>query len=109
MILGDAPSGGTPFLSPDITYAATVEKSGYTLTMAAGGEAAASSRNGCNATGTAANLASSYYASNQPNSNNTGLRWFYTNLLGAIHVSPTDVFDAETTGNAAPTVGAPLK
>ncbi len=108
LILGDAPSGGTPFLSPDLTSAATVNKSGYTLTMAAGSEATTATRNGCNATGTAANLASSYYASNQPDSNITGHRWFYTNLLGAIHNSPTDVFDTQTNGNVAPTVGTPL-
>ena len=108
-ILGDAPVGSTPFLSPDITGATTVNKTGYILTMAQGSEALPSPRDGCNASGTAARLFSSYYASNQPVSNVSGTRWFYTNLLGAVHADTSDVFDGETVGNVAPTVGAPLR
>lgn len=108
-ILGDAPTGSTPFVSPDITYGVVINKTGYVLTMAAGSEGFPSTRDGCNATGTAANLSSSYYTSNQPVSNVTGRRWFWSNLLGSIYADPNDVFDGETVGNVAPTVGATLQ
>ena len=66
VVLNDPPSsGGTPFISPDLG-AAVVVKTGYRLTMAAGSEATSALVDGCNASGTAANLATSYYATNQP-------------------------------------------
>src|SRR5688572_1212095 len=50
-ILGDAPAGGMPFLSPDLSASASVDKSGYRFTMARGAEATAAFSNGCNPTG----------------------------------------------------------
>jgi type IV pilus assembly protein PilA len=110
VILGDpAPSGGS-FISPDLGAAAIVDKSGYQLTMAEGSESANATRDGCNPSGTAANLFSSYYAANQPVTGGiSGTRWFWTNSLGTVFVSDADDFDAESVGNAAPAVGAALQ
>jgi len=109
-ILGDPPPSGTAFISPDLGTAISIDKSGYTLMMARGSESQVPVRNGCNPSGTAANLASSYYASNQPiTPGGTGSRWFFTNALGTIYVSSADDFDAETIGIAAPSAGAALQ
>jgi type IV pilus assembly protein PilA len=109
LILADPAPTGMGFISPDLGAAVTVEKSGYQLVMAQGSEAIDASLNGCNPSGTAANLFSSYYASNQPLTGLTGSRWFWTNSLGTIFASTTDDFDAEDVGNAPPTVGLPLQ
>jgi len=110
VILGDpAPTGGG-FISPDLGIAAIIDKSGYQLTMAEGSESANATRDGCNPSGTAANLFSSYYAANQPITGGvSGTRWFWTNSLGTVYMSNTDDFDAEDVGNAAPAVGAALQ
>ena len=110
LILGDAPAGSVPFLSPDLSRAALIDKSGYRVTMVEGSEATASPFNGCNALGVAANLYTSYVATANPISyNSTGTRYFYANSLGTIHQSNTDVFGAATAGNAAPGVGTPIQ
>jgi type IV pilus assembly protein PilA len=110
LILGDPAPTGAGFISPDLSGAVTIDKSGYELTMAAGIEAQNSPRDGCNPSGTAANLFSSYYASNQPRiAGVTGTRWFWTNSLGTVYMSNDDDFDAEDVGNAAPSVGAALQ
>ena len=109
-ILGDPAPSGAPFISPDLSSAATVDKSGYTLFMAEGSDGVASTRDGCNPSGDAASLFSSYYASNQPiTGGSTGTRWFWTNTLGTIYFSVTDDFDAETVGHTAPGVGTALQ
>jgi type IV pilus assembly protein PilA len=109
-ILGDAPVGSQPFLSPDLTTGATVNKTGYVLTMAEGSESLAASTDGCNALGVAADLASSYVATNFPTTpNTTGTRWFWGNTLGSIYSDTANVFGAATAGNVAPGAGAPLQ
>jgi prepilin-type N-terminal cleavage/methylation domain-containing protein len=110
LILGDpAPTGGG-FISKDLGSAVTVEKSGYQFTMAEGSEASSATLDGCNPSGTAANLFSSYYASNQPLVGGlSGNRWFWTNTLGTIYGSDADDFDAEDVGNVPPAAGAPLQ
>ena len=110
LILGDPAPTGLGFISPDLSMGVTVEKSGYHLEMAAGSEATNALKDGCNPSGVAADLYSSYYASNQPLIGSlTGNRWFWTNMLGTIYVSSSDDFDAEDVGNAAPSVGLPLQ
>jgi type IV pilus assembly protein PilA len=109
-ILGDPAPVGMPFISPEMSVAATVNKTGYTLDMAQGSEAINATRDGCNPSGTAAALFSSYYAVNQPIfPYATGARWFWTNSVGTIYFSIADDFDAETVGNAEPTAGLPLQ
>lgn len=110
-ILADPAPVGAAFISPDLGASTTVEKSGYRLTMARGSEATAASRDGCNPSGTAANLYSSYYASNSPTiGGQTGARWFWTNTTAAIFTSTsTNAFAAVQTGIGAPGVGSPLQ
>jgi type IV pilus assembly protein PilA len=108
-ILADPAPVGTGFISPDLGSAVIVDKSGYRLTMAEGSEADAASEDGCNPTGLAANLFSSYYASNAPiGPGQTGTRWFWTNSVGAIFTSNADDFAAVHIGNASPGTGALL-
>ena len=109
-ILGNAPVGSIPFVSPDLSAAATVDKSGYRITMAAGSEASPAVNNGCNALGLAADLATSYTATADPLSVNvTGSRFFYTNSLGTIYQADTSVFGGATVGNAAPGAGVTIQ
>jgi type IV pilus assembly protein PilA len=109
-ILADPVPTGSAFISPELGAAAIINKSGYQLTMAEGSEAIRAVLDGCNPAGTATNLFSSYYAANQPLTGGlTGNRWFWTNALGTIYFSDADDFDAESIGDAAITVGAPLQ
>ena len=108
-ILADPAPGGTAFISPDLGSAATIEKSGYRVTMAEGSEADSADEDGCNPSGLAADLDSSYYASSSPIApGQTGVRWFWTNSTGAIFTSNTDEFATVRIGNASPGVGAVL-
>ena len=109
-ILADPAPVGAAFISPDLGTAATIDKSGYRLAMAQGSEAVAATRNGCNPMGLAADLFTSYYATESPlASGQTGARWFWTNTAGAIYAAPSSVFAAITNGNAAPGAGSPLQ
>jgi prepilin-type N-terminal cleavage/methylation domain-containing protein len=109
-ILGDPAPFGAAFISPDLGSSATVTKSGYRVTLEEGSEATAASRDGCNPSGGAASLFSSYYATNSPVSvGSTGRRWFFTNALGTIYESHHDDFAGFTTGNIAPGAGSPLQ
>ena len=109
-ILADPAPVGTGFISPDLGAAATIDKSGYHLTMAPGSEANRALEDGCNPTGLADDLFSSYYASNTPIvPGQTGMRWFWTNSAGTIFMAGADDFAAVDIGNAPPGVGAPLQ
>jgi type IV pilus assembly protein PilA len=109
-ILGDAPPAGMPFISPDLGVAASVDKSGYRTTMAPGTEAVAATANACNPAGLAAELFTTYYASNNPLvAGVTGQRHFWTNTLGTIYAANTNVFGGETQGVGAPGAGTPIQ
>lgn len=109
-ILADPAPSGAGFISPDLGAADTIEKSGYRLTMTEGSEAIAAVRDGCNPSGIAANLFSSYYASNQPIVPRiSGNRWFFTNTLGTIFTSQADDFDGDDVGNTPPSAGQILQ
>lgn len=76
--LGSGPSGGSAFLSPDLASAATVTKSGYTVSMtgsAAAGPAA------CNAS---TSLASGFHAWADPINVGTGTRHFFLNTTATL-------------------------
>lgn len=110
MILVDPAPVGTGFISPDLGAAIAIDKSGYHLTMDKGSEATAASKDGCNPSGTAANLFSSYYAANVPlAAGSTGSRWFWTNTLGTIYYAHANDFAAVHVGNHTPGVGAVLQ
>jgi len=110
--LGAAPSGGTPFISPDLSAGATVDKSGYTIDMEAGSDSnmgAATMPDTCTDIA-ATTTPSSYWASGTPvTPGSTGTRFFWTNTLGTIYTAPTAVFAAIDVGNSAPGAGAPLQ
>ncbi|HEY2432111.1 MAG TPA: prepilin-type N-terminal cleavage/methylation domain-containing protein [Vicinamibacterales bacterium] len=77
-VLGSGPSGGSAFISPDLSTGTTVVKSGYSISMtgtAATGSAA------CNG---ATNLASGFHAWADPASASGGTRSFLTNTTGTI-------------------------
>jgi prepilin-type N-terminal cleavage/methylation domain-containing protein len=110
LVLGDPPPIGTSFISPDLSAAASVNKSGYEIEMAEGSESTTATQDGCNPLGTAANLVSSYVATSSPEVGGaSGSRWFWTNSLGTIYQSEADDFGGETDGSVPATVGRPLQ
>jgi prepilin-type N-terminal cleavage/methylation domain-containing protein len=103
--LGTAPAaGGAPFISPDLSAANPVDKSGYTVTLAAGSDGAAGAATApatCNGLAAATTI-SSYYATADPVTfGSTGSRFFWTNTLGTIYQDSTATI-ADTVGNSAP-------
>jgi type II secretory pathway pseudopilin PulG len=93
-ILAEPAPVGAPFISPDLGTAAIIDKSGYRLEMQEGSEASAAARDGCNPSGVAAALFTSYYAMNSP-------------LMAG--QSNADDFAAATVGNAPPGAGTALQ
>ena len=86
-----APAGGTPFISPDLGTAATVEKSGYNVTMAAGGDGVAGTVDACNGV-VAADLNSSFYGTAEPvTPGGTGTRYFWVGTGGTIFSALTRI------------------
>ena len=106
--LGIAPAGGgAPFISPDLSAAVSVTKSGYAVRMAGGSDASVATA----ATGPACNgvavarLVTSYYAGADPVTvGSTGVRYFWTNALGTIYFDPAATVP-DTVGNAQPAAG----
>ena len=100
-ILGTGPSGGSAFISPDLGAAATVVKSGYTVSMT-----------GTTQTGTACNgatnLASGYHAWADPVSTSTGTRYFFTNTTGTIWQASSSM-GASGSDSASPSGGTPIQ
>ena len=103
-----APSGGTPFISPDLGAAASTVKSGYTISMDGTLPTPAASLPACNGV-LAAALAGNYTATANPTSpGSTGVRYFWTNTVGTIYTNTSATFTGGT-GTAAPTSGSPLQ
>lgn len=110
--LGTAPAaGGAPFISPDLGTAAagaSLEKSGYEITMDTGSDAVDATLDACNGV-VAADLGSTYYAFADPVTvNSTGVRYFWTNTLGTIYFDAATL-SGETAGNTAPGAGSVLQ
>jgi len=109
-ILGEPAPVGSGFISPDLSAAVSVTKSGYRIELHQGTEALSAVLDGCNPSGTAPNLFSSYYASNSPLiGGQTGSRWFWTNTPGTLYQSGANDFVGETNGSARPAVGQALQ
>ena len=109
--LGDAPSGGTPFISPDLGVSNAVVKSGYTIAMTGIAPAAAATLVACNGV-LAADLDGSYWANATPTAaGSTGTRAFWTNTLGTIYANTTGVAITNALGTAGlPTAnGLPIQ
>src|SRR5215471_21712814 len=75
-ILGSGPSGGSAFISPDLSSGTTILKSGYQVTMTG---TAATGSTACNGS---TSLASGFHAWADPASTSTGTRHFFTNTTG---------------------------
>ena len=106
--LGTAPTGGTPFISPDLGTSSAPSKSGYGILMTGLAPASAANLVACNAVA-AASLSGSYYASANPTSpGSTGTRYFWSNTLGTIYTLATGPITS-TVGSTAPATGAPLQ
>jgi type IV pilus assembly protein PilA len=106
VVLGKAPlSGGAPFISPDLSAAAAVDKSGYTTTMLEGTDAVnANATMPDTCSGDAADTTiSTYYATSDPiTPGGTGSRYFWTNTLGTIYFDLTATI-ADDLGNSPAT------
>src|SRR5262245_19758396 len=83
--LGSGPSGGSAFISPDLSASTTVLKSGYSVTMTG---TAATGSTACNG---AANLASGFKAWADPAPTSTGTRYFFINTTGTIWQAMTSL------------------
>jgi prepilin-type N-terminal cleavage/methylation domain-containing protein len=104
-VLYDAPTGGTPFISPDLGTAASTVKSGYTITMAGLDATNPSTLDACNGE-IAANLDGSWWANATPTAaGSTGSRAFWTNTLGTIYANTTGTAITDAVGTAAPAAG----
>ena len=103
IVLGQPPlSGGAPFISPDLSAASAVDKSGYTTAMVEGTDAVnanATMPDTCSGD-TADTTISTYYATGDPvTPGGTGSRYFWTNTLGTIYFDLEKPI-ADTLGNA---------
>jgi type IV pilus assembly protein PilA len=104
-VLGQAPvSGGAPFISPDLSASASVDKSGYTTTMTPGTDSVTGSAampDTCSgAPDPATSTVSTYYATSAPiTPGGTGSRYFWTNTLGTIYFDLTAPI-GDTVGNS---------
>jgi prepilin-type N-terminal cleavage/methylation domain-containing protein len=106
--LGTAPSGGTPFISPDLGASNIVAKSGYSVTLDGTIATPAASLAACNGIAGAA-LAGSYVATAAPvSAGSTGVRFFWTNTLGTIYTNTAATWTGGT-GTVPPSTGAPLQ
>jgi prepilin-type N-terminal cleavage/methylation domain-containing protein len=104
-VLGTPPlAGGSAFISPDLGVAATVVKSGYSITMggtAAGGGGAPSCNGGALATG--------YYATADPVVHmSSGTRFFWSNSSGTIYQDLSAAI-ADTNETGPPASGTPIQ
>jgi type IV pilus assembly protein PilA len=112
--LGIAPTGGTPFISPDLGASNTPTKSGYGITMTGVAPTAAATLDACNTVAggpAAAALSGSYWSDATPTSvGSTGTRYFFTNTLGTIYTSNTTIAAPTPAGTGIPaTPAGPLQ
>ena len=98
--LGTAPAGGTAFISPDLGGAATVTKSGYSVTMGSSSGVAATAPASCN--GLAAGAVVQGYNATATPAAGGGTRAFGSNTTGTIFsaVSQTALAMTDTTAPA---------
>jgi hypothetical protein len=83
--LGQGPPGGNPFLPPDLTAAVPggIPKSGYQFTITGGtGQAVMDAADTCN--GSANDTETEFFAIGDPQSSQTGTRFFATDHSGAL-------------------------
>jgi type IV pilus assembly protein PilA len=100
--LGTGPSGGSAFISPDLSSGTTVSKSGYSVSMTGSTATGATACNGATA------LGSGYHAWADPLSTSTGTRYFFTNTTGTIWQG-TSSMGSGGTDALAPSGGAAIQ
>jgi prepilin-type N-terminal cleavage/methylation domain-containing protein len=100
--LGSGPSGGSAFISPDLSSGTTVSKSGYSVSMTG---TAATGSTACNG---ASSLASGYHAWADPLSTSTGTRYFFTNTTGTIWQSTSSIGSGGS-DSASPSGGSAIQ
>jgi prepilin-type N-terminal cleavage/methylation domain-containing protein len=101
--LGTGPSGGSAFISPDLSSGTSVVKSGYSINMTGTTMSGASAA--CNGAST---LTSGYHAWADPISTSTGTRYFFTNTTGTIWQAMTTM-SAGGSDSASPSSGAVIQ
>src|SRR5262245_55713982 len=91
--LGTAPKiGGAGFISPDMSAASTISKSGFVIDMKLGKTATVAPMStplSCQGDAAGANQITGYYANATAASLSTGSRDFWTNTSGTVYEMPT--------------------
>ena len=107
LILGTAPTGGgASFISPDLSAATAVTKSGFTVTMTGGAAAPATTPTSCQGDAAGANQVVAYYAGAAALSASTGSRNFFTNTSGTVFQKAQTAAFADTNTLGAPAAPA---
>ena len=102
-----APSGSAPFISPDLGGLAPVQKSGYTIVLAAGAPTGAATNAACNGVAAGA-LVSNWIATAEPVSQgSTGTRNFWVGTLGTIFADVAPIVQPD--GMSQAPGGAPIQ
>src|SRR6478735_6564712 len=99
-VLGSGPSGGSAFISPDLSAGTSVLKSGYNVSMTGSSSTGAPA---CNGT---ASLGSGFHAWADPASTSTGTRYFFTNTTGTIWQATATLGGAGGSDSASPSGGS---
>ena len=101
-VLGSGPSGGSAFISPDLSSATTVLKSGYNVSMTGTSTSGGTACNGASA------LGNGFHAWADPASTSTGTRYFFTNTMGTIWQSTSSI-GAGGSDSAVPSGGTAIQ
>jgi type IV pilus assembly protein PilA len=106
--LARAPAGGgQPFISPDLGAAVSVDKSGYTVTVAAGSDGVAWPTDACNGV-VGTDLSSTFYATAAPTApGSSGTMYYWVGVPGTIF-GDTGVI-ADTNGLSQAPGGNPIQ
>jgi prepilin-type N-terminal cleavage/methylation domain-containing protein len=105
--LGIVPaSGGAAFISPDLGYATTANKSGYDITLAAGTDGVSGTLDSCNGV-LGGDMASTFYATAGPESTGPGVFHFWLGVAGTIFQDNAAILD--TDGLSAAPGGRPIQ
>lgn len=100
-------AGGAAFISPDLGVAASVIKSGYTVTMAAGTDGTAWPFDACNGVA-GATLTTTFYATADPvAAGSTGTAYYWLGVAGTIFTDTAAI--GETNGLSDTPGGAPIQ
>ena len=108
--LGTAPTGGQPFISPDLVPGSgnTVAKSGYNVTLAGTGSAVTGAAAACTTTAGSA-LRPTYFADAAPISSSTGGRFFGTAETQTIFQHTAAITAVSSAGVPTPAAAVPIQ